>query len=312
MSTKSSSEKYKAREEAAAYLGRPLQDGEFVYKNDRTGEISIFKDRESFTKYVFGKDKYLFRMENGVTILNGMNPNSVFRRICPICGKEYYLKELATEKKTCSKECERKLKSLKNKKSNEPSKLQVRVTTVMKKKCEHCGKEFECKESEYEKRRFCSVSCARSSTVGEYTTNKNPSKEIYKPGYPGAKANGKIMEHRYVAQEEILHRVLLPEERIVHIDGINMNNDPSNLIVFDNKVSANLYQQNYASDLSIKQNPNGSYHVNKLIQVVDINRPEYKRVCKSCGRTFQLNSKDDTKEFCNKICENKFNNKYGR
>ena len=186
----------------------------------------------------------------------------------------------------------------------------VNKSSVMKRVCKNCGKEFEFLADSTrvkETREFCSRSCARRYNVGQNTTNTNPYRDIYKPGYPGARANGKIAEHRYVAQEEILHRQLKPEERIIHLDGVNLNNDPNNLLVVDSSKSANLYQYNHPSELKLTKNEDGAYNVKKLTQVVEIHRPGYERLCPYCGSTFYVIDKSNPRKFCSMNCELKFN-----
>lgn len=50
------------------------------------------------------------------------------------------------------------------------------------------------------------------------------------PGHPNANKNGYVLEHRYVAAEQ-LGRPLASTEEVHHIDGNKHNNKPDNLIV---------------------------------------------------------------------------------
>ena len=373
-----------ARTLAMYQLKRPLKEEEVVSMHN-DGEVLIFDNISTFKKYTNGFNKYLFgKTGEGVITCLGFNPASPYRRVCPVCGKEFYLKDLATKKTCCSKECAalnqrdedtRKYLLLPNPymrdytgqtipkiivhggikigrqlaenetvipidgnpENLDPFNLKVVTTAelnninirnsalnptyannntvrfsagnMVKKICKNCGNEFLVKgyPSEVKRREFCSKSCARRYTNGEFTKNKNPYRELYKPGYPGAKANGSIMEHRYVAQEEILHRQMKPEERIIHLDGVNLNNDPNNLLVVDSSKSANLYQYNHPSELKLTQNEDGAYNVKKLTQVVEIHRPEYTRVCQNCGKTFYVMDKNNPGLFCSMNCELKFN-----
>ncbi len=48
--------------------------------------------------------------------------------------------------------------------------------------------------------------------------------------------NGRVLEHRLVAAKK-LGRHLLPSEVVHHEDGNSLNNDPENLIIFENQVA---------------------------------------------------------------------------
>jgi HNH endonuclease len=56
---------------------------------------------------------------------------------------------------------------------------------------------------------------------------------ILKPDHPHADQAGYVLEHRLV-MEKILGRILKREERVHHIDGNGLNNDPKNLCLFKN------------------------------------------------------------------------------
>ena len=53
---------------------------------------------------------------------------------------------------------------------------------------------------------------------------------IYKPEHPNRESNGYMLEHRLVMEEE-LGRYLTKEERVHHIDGDKINNNPENLYI---------------------------------------------------------------------------------
>ena len=358
-------ERKQNREDAAALLDRDLKDNEVVYR-DPNGKILIFENMSTYKLYLNNSDRYILKNIDGVITAIDLNPNSVFKRKCPICGTEFWVEDASTVKTYCSINCESFAKRsplaqqyLKlpnpyginyfgkqipmidiiaginigrqlaehekgypidgNPNNLDPSNIRLgtkfkdRANSVKKitRICKNCRKEFEFipDSRTIETREFCSKSCARQSTIGQNTKNKNPYRELYKPGYPGAKVNGKIMEHRYIAQEEILHRVMKPEERIIHKDGVNLHNDPSNLLVVDSAKSANIYQYNHPSELKLTKNEDGAYNVQKLTQVVEIHKPEYTRTCKHCGKTYYVIDKNNMREFCSMNCELKFNKK---
>ena len=66
--------------------------------------------------------------------------------------------------------------------------------------------------------------------------------EIYMPQHPNSRANGVILEHRYVAGQK-LGRLLLPEEVVHHLDEDKFNNDPNNLIVFKTQADHTAFHQ---------------------------------------------------------------------
>lgn len=55
--------------------------------------------------------------------------------------------------------------------------------------------------------------------------------EIMMPNHPNARANGTILEHRYIASE-MLGRPLKKAETVHHLDENKTNNNPENLVVF--------------------------------------------------------------------------------
>ena len=128
--------------------------------------------------------------------------------------------------------------------------------------------------------------------------SKNNYRNLYRPDEPGAKVNGNIAEHRYIAQNEILHRPLTSEEVVHHIDKVKYHNDVSNLMVFDNQISHNLYHFYDPSEIKVIKGDDNVNSVKMLTQIVERHRPENERVCKGCGKVFYVLDPNNTREYC--------------
>lgn len=97
-----------------------------------------------------------------------------------------------------------------------------------------------------------------------------------------------IFEHRIVA-EQMIGRPLRPEEVVHHIDRNRSNNDPSNLIVFNNQRSHILEHSNTKMKRLIVY-PDG---VREWVRVP--------HVCEICGKEFFRNN--DNARFCSAKCD---------
>lgn len=110
-------------------------------------------------------------------------------------------------------------------------------------------------------------------------------KEIYYPTHPKAKANGCILEQRYVA-EQILGRILNDDEVVHHKDENRNNNDVSNLMVFKT-------QQDHAR-----------YHSGQYDKIICNNNVyeciPLKKKCIVCGKIF---TKNKNKKYCCMDCK---------
>jgi len=147
------------------------------------------------------------------------------KRICEICGNDFF----ATYAKTCSKKCSSKL-----------SQKRALETGKYRHDCKYCGEEFKRyrkKNSQGEFHKFCSKACSNNSAAEKRlltpVIDRNGYVLIGCRNHPNAH-QGRVREHRLV-MEGILGRYLDKSEIVHHIDGDRQNNDPSNLMVTDHQ-----------------------------------------------------------------------------
>lgn len=177
---------------------------------------------------------------------------------CEWCGKEFrcYPKRYYTSKHhCCSKECMNAL--MKQIREENP----YYYNCI----CDICGKKFHAKESQ--KNRYKHISCSRecdkeykrrlmsgeknhqygirgeqnSSWKGGVTTSSYGYNLVYMPEHPFCNIDGRVFEHRLVAEQYLLNddnsieingkRYLKPEFIVHHIDENRKNNDVNNLMV---------------------------------------------------------------------------------
>jgi DNA-directed RNA polymerase subunit RPC12/RpoP len=121
--------------------------------------------------------------------------------------------------------------------------------------CENCGKQFTTYRSPSNmsklKPRFCSLKCIGESQKG----NKNPAYNsgryfdssgyvvLFIPEHPFCGAKKTVLEHRFIMECK-LGRYLKDEECVHHIDGNKANNNPNNLMLFNNNSEHMKYHNN--------------------------------------------------------------------
>ena len=115
--------------------------------------------------------------------------------------------------------------------------------------CKNCGNEFEtyCSPSRHTPK-FCSIKCIGESQKGinnpAYNggryTDSNGYVIIYMPDHPHSGAKKTILEHRYIMECKI-GRYLTDLEVVHHIDGNKSNNEPDNLMLFNNQTEHGKY-----------------------------------------------------------------------
>lgn len=385
----SARDKEKAMFYAMKKLNRIINPGEVVIKildiNAPIDEnnIMVFRSKGDLSKFTTNANgKYTFEEGPDGFIDVKINKNSPFYKICPVCGKEFVLRDLGNNKTCCSRECSalykrndirkqyldlpnpenkdylgKQIPYIKaiaginigrqligdevayaldgNQNNLDPKNIVVlksrndlhklihtndnryslvknpdgltysvntSVVSVLKKVCEHCGKEFEINNLSESDHRFCSKSCAKQSTRD---TSKNNYASLYKPNEPGAKVNGSIMEHRYVMQQH-LGRPLYPTEVVHHNNQLRYDNRIENLTLFDSNNSHTMYHNYDKSEIKQTINENGAVHCDRLQSIVEIHRPGHDRTCRYCGKSFNVIDANNPRVFCSPACRTRW------
>lgn len=109
-------------------------------------------------------------------------------------------------------------------------------------------------------------------------------KEIYIPNHPKAKANGCILEQRYIA-EQIIGRILEDDEVVHHINGDRNNNNVSNLMIFKTQNDHARYHSGQYKEIICKNN------IYECIPLIN--------KCLICGKEFILSHNN---KYCSAKC----------
>lgn len=109
------------------------------------------------------------------------------------------------------------------------------------------------------------------------------------PHHPSARANGSILEHRYIAGKK-LGRLLKDNEVVHHLDGIKTNNTSDNLIVFSSESDHARFHK-----IGIKKiQDDGTY-------ICPIPEPQI-RQCIYCGEYYIITKNNKRTKYCSKKC----------
>jgi len=191
------------------------------------------------------------------------------KKVCPICGKDFYVPHWRKEKaKYCGTEC----RQLSFKAGNNAV-------------CSTCGKPFHIKESQLKRYNrtmgvFCCRECARVAKVGfmsgegnhqyglrgalnasfkgtEISKRNNELTDImvYAPDRPDADKNGRVTKHRLIVEDnyqlfpsecfDIIdgYHVIKEGFLVHHIDGNHDNNDITNLMVVSKESHTSIHNR---------------------------------------------------------------------
>jgi hypothetical protein len=168
---------------------------------------------------------------------------------CIVCGirvsKQRSPAGMKTKPKFCSQKCSGIYKHS----------LKKGITPNYKGICEYCGKLFETYRSPSNikklKPRFCSLKCLGESQKGKNNPAYNGGRYfdssgyivLFKPDHPFCGVKKTVLEHRFIMECKI-GRYLTEEECVHHIDGNKANNDPENLMLFNNNSEHIKYHNN--------------------------------------------------------------------
>lgn len=106
--------------------------------------------------------------------------------------------------------------------------------TLEQKPCEQCGKVMRVEHHQLATKRFCSKAChseaKRLSGPGSLVRRPDGYLAVYYPSHPDASRDGRVLQHRLVAEQKYGRRIL-PTEHVHHLNGVKDDNRPENLEV---------------------------------------------------------------------------------
>lgn len=110
-------------------------------------------------------------------------------------------------------------------------------------------------------------------------------------GHPQITKKGLMQEHRLVA-EQIIGRILKPEEVVHHIDEDTLNNNIDNLMIFAKARDHNAFH----GGAPTWSNDGLVWHSSSVI---------HPKVCEICNKIYIPQTKVERSRFCSKECQNK-------
>lgn len=156
---------------------------------------------------------------------------------CIICGEHCRRKRSPANLKTLPKFCSQKCSGI-HKTMNKKG-----PTKNFKGVCLNCGNDFETyKSPSRDIPKFCSLKCIGESQTGINNPaynggiylDSNGYVVLFMPNHPNKGVKNTILEHRYVIECKI-GRYLTETEVVHHIDFDKSNNNPDNLMLFENQ-----------------------------------------------------------------------------
>lgn len=212
-------------------------------KKPRTG---IVRACEECGKEMYVRPAELETRRYCSNVCRGQAQQRRTRTTCVTCGQEF-VQAASVGGKYCSRACY--LKDREPRKTCKTCGVALSKTaltycstacmwqdrrTLVTKTCTVCGADYTVKPSEAETSKYCSRACKdqglRLTGPGARTVRQDGYISVYYPTHPDADTNGRILEHRLVAEQKYGRRIL-PTEQVHHINGVRADNRPENLEV---------------------------------------------------------------------------------